>query len=122
VTVPFPLQTHIEQPDLNTKEGIRSYIALEAQKRGVEPSDLLNTISGESEYRMYVPGDNGVACGLTQYHEDTFNRHKKKAISQGEPFERLTYCDPRSEIQLMAWAFSQGERYRNEWSAYRNLK
>lgn len=121
MTGPLQLQSPIEQPDLNTKEGIRSYIALEAQKQGVEASILDKTVQGESQYTMYVKGDHGEACGLAQYHEASFNRHKKKAIEKGQPFENLKYCDPRSEIKLMAWAFSQGESYRREWTAYRNL-
>lgn len=63
-----------------------------------------------------VSGDSGHANGVLQIHEPTFERWERK---MGED---LNYDSTMDQIKIGAWAFSQGDEYRNQWTMYVALK
>ena len=59
-----------------------------------------------------VFGDHGVAYGVFQFHEATFNSFRKTA---GMP--ELEYKDLESQIKLASWAFDNNLEF--HWTCYR---
>ena len=73
---------------------------------------MMVTLNCESGYRHDgVYGDSGLAYGIAQFHEPTFNGFKKSA---GLP--ELDYMNREYQIQLMAWAFSSG--LKRHWTCW----
>ena len=71
-------------------------------------------ISCESEGRFDAVGDHGLAYGIAQFHESTFNR--MKALSG---FYWLNYKNALDQEVLLKWALENG--FGREWTCYRNL-
>lgn len=96
-----------------------------ALKYGVPYNELYVTLEDESGLDPDVCRkggycDGGKAANIAQYHEGTFEMFKKEAIAQGHPFEDFQYDDHNDQIELTAWAFSQGTDYKKHWTAWRN--
>ena len=68
----------IDSLDLNTKEGVQAYIALEATRMGVDETFVQNIVMCESQYNGRAVGDSGNAVGLAQFWPETFTRLAKK--------------------------------------------
>lgn len=83
----------------------------------VNPQHLTAVIRCESSWKDTAKGDHGLAYGLAQFHEETFDSFKASAIKQGEPFQKLEYKNPQDQITLMAWAFKNG--LEKHWSCTR---
>lgn len=76
----------------------------------VSYKEMAKTIECESDWDNRSTGDHGLANGLTQFHEDTFNRWAK------EKGEVLDYHSDYDQLKLMAWAFSKG--YQRSWTCH----
>ena len=93
---------------------VRSIVEYYAQKYEVSAQEMMVTLKCESGYRHEgVYGDSGLAYGIAQFHEATFNSFKKTA---GMP--ELEYKNMNDQIHLMAWAFGQGEKLKRHWTCY----
>lgn len=80
---------------------------------GVNEKMLSEIIFCESSFRQDVPHDNGAGKGVTGFHRKTFNSWNKKFFN-GE----LNYNSSYDQIKLMAFVFTQGEEYRDDWTSY----
>jgi hypothetical protein len=99
---------------------IDTLIKAQAQHYAISEIHLQATINCESSENDDAVGDHGLAYGVAQFHEVTFDWMKQKAIKEGEPFQNLEYKNPSDQITLMAWAFSVG--LASNWSCYTHLK
>jgi hypothetical protein len=72
--------------------------------------------SGHSRNQRGKPlvGDGGLAKGIAQFHQNTFNELSKKAH-----MKNMHWLDPIDQMRLMVWAIDNG--YGNRWSCYRKL-
>lgn len=104
----------IDNTDLNTTEGIRAYIALEASKQGVDASFVDKIVKCESSYNGRAVGDSGNAVGLAQFWPETFTRMSKQA-GIDPMYLRPDY---RSQIKTLVWAVKNG--HEREWTCARN--
>lgn len=98
--------------DLNSKEGIQAYIALEASKNGLDASVPDRIVKLESNYQIGAVGDHGAAHCVAQFHEETFYR-MQKASGENQMYK---WGDERTCIRLLIWAFNNG--YEREWTTY----
>lgn len=72
---------------------------------------MKRTIDCESDWNEEAVGDGGLAYGIAQFHEKTFDWMKGLAKR-----DDLLYKERDDQIELMAWAFSNG--YAHHWSCY----
>lgn len=76
-----------------------------ADKYHVSKTKLTSVAKCESGLRHDgVYGDKGLAYGIFQFHEGTFNAFKKE---MGLP--QLSYTSKVDQIRVAAWAFSMGK-------------
>ena len=95
-----------------TKEEISATVEYYASLYGSSAEEMMVTLKCESGYRHEgVYGDSGLAYGIAQFHEATFNSFRKTA---GMP--ELEYKDRNDQIHLMAWAFSRG--LKRHWTCW----
>ena len=99
------------QVQLSTEEMVDFY----AESYGANAVSMLATLQCESELKHDAHGDNGLAYGIAQFHEETFNWFKVEA---GMP--ELDYRSKENQIELMAWAFAND--YAPHWSCWRKYK
>lgn len=83
------------------------------QRYGLKAGVLHKVIQCESSYRENVFGDNGKAYGIAQFWKTTFDMFSKKSGME------LDYHNTDDQIELTAWAFSEG--YASHWSCWRQL-
>ena len=83
-------------------------------KYGVNEKMLSDIIFCESSFRQDVPHDNNAGRGVTGFHRRTFDGWNKKFFGG-----QLNYKSSYDQIKLMAFVFTQGEEYRDDWSSYR---
>lgn len=81
-----------------------------------QDSDLISRIAYcESKFRDVIH-DGGHGKGVTGIHKKTFDywliQYEK------ETGETLHYDSSYDQIKMMAWAFSKGESYREQWTTY----
>jgi hypothetical protein len=73
----------------------------------------------ESKFKNVVH-DGGHGKGVTGIHKKTFDfwlvKYKK------ENNESLDYNSSYDQLKMMAFAFSKGDSYRNQWSTYRSYR
>ena len=85
------------------------------------PEDQKETIECESNWNHYnkygaiLRGDAG-EYGIAQFMLPTWNIFKKEA---GLP--DLSIHSAKDQIELMSWAFEQGEEYKKHWTCWREL-
>lgn len=106
----------LERPSVQkqlSRDELDARISYYAQKWGVSAEKMKAVISGESNYRCTVYGDDDKAFGIAQFHRSTFDSFSK------EMGETLNYYSCENQIELMAYAFSRG--WQNHWTVYRNL-
>lgn len=75
---------------------------------------LYETAKCESNFRENAVGDSGLAYGVFQFHERTFNSFRQKA---GMPY--LEYHNPYDQTILASWAFKNGLSY--HWTCFTRL-
>lgn len=103
--------------NVSSKEySVTQLIAYFSDKYGANYNDLYSTGKCESGLNPSVIGDNNLAHGVFQIHEETFNRWSS------EMKEDLDYNSAYDQIKISAWAFAKGEKYRRSWTMYRALK
>lgn len=84
-----------------------------AHAEQISPVVLIKLARCESSMRHDgVYGDHGLAYGLMQFHEETFDEFKARA---GMP--ELQYRNMADQVKLTAWALKSGLGY--HWSCYR---
>ena len=83
---------------------------------GVDYNLINSVIECESHWNPKAKGDNGRALNLAQFHKGTFENWEKQ---YGED---LNWNSAHDQIKLMAWAFSKGEQYRDDWTTYTAIK
>lgn len=97
--------------EYTTKELTSYFASLYGANRG----QLEAVINCESGWRPTVYGDGGKAYGLLQFHKPTFDRW---AIQMGEP---MNYYSAYDQIKMGAWAFAQGDNYKDDWTCATKL-
>lgn len=86
-----------------------------APKFGQEPKLISKISYCESMHRVVVH-DGGYGKGVTGIHRKTFEGWLP--LYQKEMHETLNYDSTYDQVKMMAWAFSKGDSYRNQWSTY----
>ena len=84
-----------------------------APQYGQDPALLSKIAWCESGHNTEANHDGGRGRGATGLHRTTFNGWAK------EMGLTLDYNSPMDQIRVMAWAFSQGEDKREDWTTYR---
>lgn len=87
-----------------------------AKEYNANYEEMAKTIQGESGWQETVIGDHGLAYGIAQFHKDTFLRWSK------EMGLTLDYHSTTDQLQVMAYAFGKGVKYKSAWTAWRNLQ
>ncbi|MCK6462842.1 MAG: hypothetical protein L6Q29_03440 [Candidatus Pacebacteria bacterium] len=106
---------HIEKEPLKLAE-ILALIKKYSVQYSVSYEELKRVIDCESDFlHEGIYGDNGLAYGIAQFHENTFNLFKKDA-----KMEWMEYKDLEDQIQLMAWSFAYGRQ--NHWTCWYLIK
>lgn len=86
-----------------------------APKFGQDPKLISKISYCESKHKV-VSHDGGRAVNVTGIHNTTFDLWLKKyEKEQGETLDKESTYD---QIKMMSWAFSQGDKYRNQWTTY----
>ena len=117
-------RVYASEPTL--KEWIALTIKTAAQKYGASEYELSEVADCESgwqanpEQAIVALGDQGRSYGLFQYFKsgtkDTFKRFQIEADMPD--LERKNW---QHQAELSAWAFSMGEKYKDDWSCYVRL-
>jgi len=90
------------------------YAIEQAWEFGVDPQEILRTVTCESNWHIAAVGDSGAAYSYAQFHRETFE------WMRGESgMTDLEYDSGRDQLRLMAWGFSQG--YQNHWVCWTKL-
>lgn len=82
----------------NSVQNTVNYYAQKYRVSGKEMLAVLRCESGLKHEGIY--GDHGLAYGIAQFHEATFNSFQSKSGLD------LNYRDQNNQIELMAWAFA----------------
>ena len=86
-----------------------------ARAEQMNPAILISIAECESSMRHEgIYGDSGLAYGLMQFHEETFNEFKRRA-----GMEDLEYRNMADQVKLTAWALKNG--LGEHWSCYRRM-
>ena len=83
------------------------------------PKDMRDTLTCESNWIGGKWGDLDLqypVYGIAQFQNRTFNWMKKEA-----GWDWMEWKNDEHQLQLMEWAFEQGEEYKRHWSCYRTL-
>ena len=114
---PTPPPTTIVQPPRIEPTDLVTY----ADKYEIPYDEYYCTLKGESRfYHEDLYGDNGNSYGIAQYNERTFYRFVADAVKQGQFFSQFNYKDREDQLELTAWAFSQGTEYQDDWTCWRS--
>jgi hypothetical protein len=81
---------------------------------------LISKISFCESSHKIQSHDGGKGFNVTGIHNITFNYWLKQY--QKEINENLNINSTYDQIKVMSWAFSKGDRYRNQWTTYVALK
>lgn len=100
----------------NENLSVKEIIKLKAEKYGLDPKMLDQIILCESTYRTNVTHDGGRGKGPTGYHKATFN--EVALIYTSKTGQKLNYDSAFDQIELMAFDFQRGEKYRFKWTSY----
>jgi|SRR6187551_677047 len=86
-----------------------------APKFGQDPELIAKISYCESHFKDVIH-DGGHGKGVTGIHKKTFD-YWLIAYTK-ETGETLNYDSSYDQIKMMSWAFSKGDKYRNQWSTY----
>lgn len=116
----FPLQrSRAEAPTVELKDmPIQAIITHYAKHYGVDVQVALAVARCESRYGTLPDGDNGMAKGLWQYWDDTWNRHYKEFHE--ETGITLIKGNQKDDTELAMWAIANGKG--NEWTTFVAIK
>ena len=95
-------------------EIIKDLIKRYSAQYAVSPDEMTRVMMCESSGKADAIGDNGLAFGLFQFHENTFNLFSK------EIGEKLDWKNPEHQIKLASWSFANGKQ--GHWTCYRKTK
>lgn len=104
------LETHIR---LTTHGSIPELIDYIAPQFNQSPELIKKIAYCEANYRHFPVHDGGQGIGTTGILKTTFNGWTKQMGRTD-----LRYESNYDQIYVMAWAFSQGEHYRDDWTTY----
>ncbi len=108
---PVPIQVIEVKDPITPKELAQQF----ARQYNVSFEEINKVIICESGWDKNSTGDHGLANGLAQFHEETFNRWSKQ---MGED---LDYKTNYGQLKLMSWAFSKGKNYKRAWSCWSKI-
>ncbi|KKQ97138.1 MAG: hypothetical protein UT24_C0052G0009 [Candidatus Woesebacteria bacterium GW2011_GWB1_39_12] len=95
-------------------EEIKDLIKQYSAQYAVSPEEMTRVMMCESSGKADAIGDNGLAFGLFQFHENTFNLFSK------ELGEKLDWKNPEHQIKLASWSFANGKQ--GHWTCYKKTK
>lgn len=104
-----PEQTWEEKFSQYTPEQKAQYFAKEYN---ANYNEMATVITCESGWRPEVYGDGGKAYSYAQFHRPTFEMWAKEINKD------LSYTNPDDHLELMAYAFSRGTSYKNDWTCW----
>jgi len=91
-----------------SEEDIIAKIRNVEMRYGIQKDLMLSVIQCESGFKHDgLWGDNGMAYGIAQFHEDTFYEYA---------FKGMNYYDLEDQIELAGWMFANG--LQQNWSCY----
>lgn len=82
---------------------------------GQDPKLISKITYCESKFKVVVH-DGGHGKGVTGIHKKTFNLWLVKYKKENN--ETLDYNSSYDQLKMMAYAFSKGDSYRNQWTTY----
>lgn len=77
---------------------------------------LISKISWCESGHKVLPHDGGRGRNMTGIHDTTFNGWLP--LYEKETGETLNINSVYDQFKMMAWAFSKGDSYRNQWTTY----
>lgn len=104
----------------STEEVVKDIIREKSEKYNLSYSMMSKVIFCESGFQADANHDGGRGKGVTGFHRSTFNGWLSKY--QRETGQTLNYESAYDQIELMSWAFTKGEQYRDDWTSYNKLK
>lgn len=111
--------------ELTLKEQIEQYIKTMADFYGADRKEMLETSNCESGWVKYpeeaitILGDQKKSYGLWQFHKDfsrgidTFAKFAKLG-----GFENVSRTSWHDATKVAAWAFAEGEKFKDDWTCY----
>lgn len=113
-----PIKANTVKVSSSTAE-LQSHLRVLASNYNQDYELMNKAILCESRY-VVANHDGGRGKGVTGFWKTTFDlwlpRFKK------DTGRTLNYSSQKDQIELMVWAFSKGEQYRNDWSSYNKLR
>lgn len=106
--VPVPV---VSYESMSVKEMIRLIAPRFSQN-----ATVISKITWCESGHKVVSHDHGAGLGVTGIHKATFNGWLPKYVA--EQGETLNYASTYDQLKMMAWAFSKGSSYRNQWTTY----
>lgn len=107
-----PVQEKQEVKILSVQETIHYFATL----YGAHEEELLMVANCESKFTPTARGDHGLAYGVMQFHEATFNRYTDMF---GESLDYYSYND---QIRLASWMFAQHPESKTAWTCWTKNK
>lgn len=104
--------THIEATEPPKELTIEETIAKYSQIYGAPERLLYSMAMCESNLNPNIKGDSGLAVGLFQYHDGTWNR---MSSYMGETLDKYSWHD---QIKLTAWVAANRPDRLREWTSY----
>ena len=95
-------------------EDISGLIKKYSAQYAVSYDEMTRVMMCESTGKADAVGDNGLAFGLFQFHENTFNLFSK------ELGEKLDWKNSEHQIKLASWSFANGKQ--RHWTCYKKTK
>jgi len=119
--VPFQEEGYMLEPKEEKEETISDKILGEKEiqnlilhysaQYAVSAEEMTRVMMCESSGKADAIGDNGLAFGLFQFHENTFNLFSK------ELGEKLDWKNPEHQIKLASWSFANGKQ--RHWTCWK---
>lgn len=90
-------------------ETVEEWIDYYAKEYGASATELKKVAWCESGYKVTIYGDGGRAFFVFQFHKPTFTSWSSRMGKS------LDYNNFQHHIKLAAWAFAQGNEYKDDW-------
>ena len=103
----------------STQEVVQDIIKEKSEKYNLNYSMMSKVIFCESGFQTNANHDGGRGKGVTGFHRATFNTWMARYFK--ETNQTLNYDSAYDQIELMSWAFTKGESYRDDWTSYNKL-
>lgn len=114
VATPTPVLTELQKYDLWVGQYVDHYFDKPSQQSEARMVMQCLLHRETKHYTFKGEGDGGLAKGILQWHDATWNRARKEMIKQGEADQIGWSLDPETAIKTTVWALKESSKPRNK--------